>query len=193
MRKEHHRMAALTLVLMGCLAAPVWASSDAKQNDQQAIDQKREEIDEMARETMRELLEESPQAKELYGKAFGYAIFQASKVAVGVTGGGGKGVAVNQKTDARTYMKMGTIGVGVGLGGQLYRVVFLFQDEATFRQFVDKGWEAEAQANAAAGRAGANAGTSFTNGLAVFQLTDGGLLASADIAGSKYWKNEKLN
>lgn len=33
----------------------------------------------------------------------------------------------------------------------------------------------------------------FVNGMSVFMLTDKGLMASADIAGTKYWKNNKLN
>jgi lipid-binding SYLF domain-containing protein len=36
-------------------------------------------------------------------------------------------------------MKMGTGGVGLGLGGQNYQVVFLFQDEKTFANFVENG------------------------------------------------------
>ena len=41
--------------------------------------------------------------------------------------------------------------------------------------------------------AGANAKTTFSNGVAVFQLTEKGLMASVDIAGTKYWKSDKLN
>ena len=35
--------------------------------------------------------------------------------------------------------------------------------------------------------------TGFVNGIAIYQLSDAGLMASADIAGTKYWKNKKLN
>jgi hypothetical protein len=35
--------------------------------------------------------------------------------------------------------------------------------------------------------------TDFVNGLAVYQLTESGLMANADIAGTKYWQNKKLN
>jgi len=112
---------------------------------------------------------------------------------VGVGVPGGNGVAVEKATGKRTYMKMGTGGIGFGLGGQKYQVIFLFQDRQTFENFVNKGWVAEASAKAAAGTSGANAKTTFTNGMAVYQLTDKGLMANADIAGTKYWKNDKLN
>ena len=103
------------------------------------------------------------------------------------------GVAVDRVNGAKTYMKMGTAGIGLGAGGQSYQVVFLFESDAAFRRFVAKGWQADAAANAAAGTNGANVDASFSHGLAVFQLTNKGLMANADISGTKYWKNKKLN
>jgi len=38
-----------------------------------------------------------------------------------------------------------------------------------------------------------SAGTTFSNGLAVYPLTDKGLMLQADISGTQYWKNKKLN
>jgi lipid-binding SYLF domain-containing protein len=156
-------------------------------------DAKRAKIDAEAKGALDEVLAKSKNSSELFGKAYGWAAFDNLKIAVGWSGGGGNGVAVNKGSGARTYMKMGTVGVGFGLGAQKYQVVFLFQDEKTFRNFVDKGWQADATAQAAAGTAGAGAQTGFVNGIAIFQLTDAGLMASADIAGTKYWKNKKLN
>ncbi|MFQ5766883.1 MAG: YSC84-related protein, partial [Acidobacteriota bacterium] len=90
-------------------------------------------------------------------------------------------------------MKMGTGGVAFGIGAQRYQVVFLFQDETTFKEFAESGWAGEASANAVAGKAGANAEATFRDGLAYFQLTKGGLMLSADLSGTRYWKNRKLN
>ena len=154
--------------------------------------EKRAEIDAMAKQTMERLLAQSASAKKFHEKAYGYAVFNNLKVAFGISGGGGSGVAVSGKGE-RAYMKMGTAGVGLGLGGQKYKVVFFFEDEKAFRSFVDKGWQADASAQAAAASAGANATSTFKNGTAFFQMTDKGLIASADIAGTKYWKNDDLN
>ena len=79
------------------------------------------------------------------------------------------------------------------VGVNTYQVVFLFQDSRTFNSFVEKGWQADATASAVAGEAGAEAKTDFSNGMAIYQITDKGLMAHADIAGTKYWKNKKLN
>ena len=150
-------------------------------------------VDEMADEALENLFTEHPRAKDLYGSAYGWAAFDNLKLAVGISGGGGNGVAVNKQTGERTYMKMGTGGVGLGIGANKYQIVFLFQDETTFSNFVSKGWQADAGATAAAGKSAADVKTDFVNGLAIYQMTEKGLMLNADIAGTKYWKHKKLN
>jgi lipid-binding SYLF domain-containing protein len=180
-------------LLAVCLAALPGSVSAEESWESLNKNAKRAKIDAEARAALDEVLGKNKNAGELYGKAYGWAAFDNLKIAIGWSGGGGNGVAVNKGSGARTYMKMGTVGVGFGLGAQKYQVVFLFQDEKTFRNFVDKGWQADATAQAAAGTAGAGAQTGFVNGIAIYQITDAGLMASADIAGTKYWKNKKLN
>jgi lipid-binding SYLF domain-containing protein len=181
----------ISCALVLLLVVPMSAAEEEGKGSKSEV--KREKIDAVASEALDTLFERNAKSKDLYDKAHGYAVFDNLKIALGISGGGGSGVAVNKGTGARTYMKMGTGGVGLGLGGQKYQVVFLFQDEKTFTSFVEKGWQADASAKAAAGTAGANVKTGFVNGMAVYQMTDKGLMASADIAGTKYWKNKKLN
>ncbi len=150
-------------------------------------------IDETADEALQKLFSEHPKAKSLAANSYGWAVFDNLKLAFGISGGGGNGVAVNRSTGKRTYMKMATGGVGLGLGVNKYQVVFLMEDSTTFNNFVEKGWQADAGATASAGKAAAEAKTDFVNGLAIYQLTEKGLMLNADIAGTKYWKNKKLN
>jgi lipid-binding SYLF domain-containing protein len=187
MKKLALALALLALVPNAALVAKEEAKKEAKAAD------RRGEIDKMADATLKELIEKNASAKATLEKAFGWAVFDNTKVAIGLSGGGGKGVAVEKGSGARTYMKMGTGGVGLGLGAQSYKVIFMFESQDVFRGFVDKGWQADAGATAAAGTAGANAEASFRNGIALWQFTDAGLMAAADIAGTKYWKNDKLN
>ena len=154
---------------------------------------KRMKIDETAQETLDILFAKSTKAKELYDNSYGWAVFDNLKLAFGFSGGGGNGVAKARESGEKTYMQMGTAGIGIGLGVNKYQVVFLFQDSRTFFNFVNKGWQADATASAVAGESGAEAKTDFSNGMAIYQITDTGLMAHADIAGTKYWKNKKLN
>jgi lipid-binding SYLF domain-containing protein len=171
-------------------ATNVFAEDDWKSLKQES---KRMKINETAEETLQTLFADDSKAKALYDKSYGWAVFDNLKLAFGFSGGGGQGVAVLKESGKKTYMKMGTAGVGLGLGANKYQIVFLFQDKQTFKNFVNKGWQADAGATAAAGKHAAEAKTDFTNGLAIYQLTEKGLMANADIAGTKYWKNDKLN
>jgi len=185
-----------TLIVIAVMCLVVSAGQlAAEDKDWKELDResKRAKIDATANESLKTVLNEAEKAKDLYDNSYGWAAFDNLKIAIGISGGGGNGVAVNLKGGARTYMKMGTAGIGIGLGGKKYQVVFLFQDELTFRNFVDKGWKADAEAGAGAGKAGVAAQTGFVNGIAVYQLTDKGLIASADISGTKYWQNDTLN
>ena len=183
-------IAGLAILLPGAAAI-----AGDKDDDWQSLknESKRLKIDEMADEALDEVMNTNWKAQELFESASGWAAFDNLKIAFGISGGGGNGVAVNKSSGERTYMKMGTGGIGFGLGGQKYQVIFLFQDEKTSHNFVEKGWKAVASAQAAAGTDGANATTGFVNGVAVWQITEKGLMASADITGTKYWKNKKLN
>jgi lipid-binding SYLF domain-containing protein len=194
-REEKSMKQFVVFALLLVLIAPAAFAQEEESPEWKATkkEAKRQKIDAMAKEALDTVLEKGPKAKGLFAQAFGYAVFDNLKIAFGLSGGGGVGVAVNKADSARTYMKMGTAGIGLGLGGQKYQVVFLFQDEKTFNSFVDKGWQADDSAKAAAGTAGANVKTGFVNGIAIYQMTDAGLMAQADIAGTKYWKYGKVN
>lgn len=180
----------IALVVSAGVAAAEEQKPTSKELELQA---KQAKIDESAEAGLAEVLEKSEKGKDLFEQAVGWAVFSNLKVAVGISGGGGNGVAVDKSSGERTYMKMGTGGIGLGLGAQKYQVIFFFQDDTTLTNFVEKGWKADASAQAAAGTEGANATTGFVNGIAVFQITEKGLIASADVTGTKYWKNDKLN
>ncbi len=190
--KQHIRKPAIVIAVLCLVVGAGQLAAQDKSWEDLNKDAKRAKIDETAKESLDEVFKESENAKQLYENSYGWAGFDNLKIAWGFSGGGGNGVAVNKKTGARAYMKMGTVGVGLGLGAQKYQVIFLFQDEKTFRNFVDKGWQADATAQAAAGTAGVGGQTGFVNGVAIYQITDKGLMASADISGTKYWKNKKL-
>jgi lipid-binding SYLF domain-containing protein len=87
---------------------------------------------------------------------------------------------------------MGMAGVGLGIGGQRYGLVILFETEDRLNKFVAGGWDSSATAEAAAGQEGVAFRSSFIDGMAIFQVTDKGLMAWADVSGTKFWVNEEL-
>ncbi len=189
------RMAAVLIAGFALFFTATDLAAEDKGEDWKSLksESKRLKIDEMANEVLEQVQNTNWKAQELFETSYGWAAFDNLKIAFVISGGGGNGVAIQKDTGERTYMKMGTGGIGLGIGGQAYQVLFFFQDEKTFFNFVEKGWKADASAQAAAGKDGANATTGFVNGVAVWQVTEKGLMASADISGTKYWKNKKLN
>jgi len=180
----------LAVMALALPTATVFAEEDWKDMKQES---KRMKVDETADDALKALFAENAKAKELFEGSYGWAVFDNLKLAFGFSGGGGNGVAVEKASGKRTYMKMGTAGIGFGLGANKYQVIFLFQDAKTFNNFVDKGWQADAGATASAGTNAAEVKTGFVNGMAIYQMTEKGLMANADLAGTKYWQNDKLN
>lgn len=184
----------LRFTLIAVLAAafiPVTASANKKH------EKKRDKILEMREEVLERLYEEQPSAEQRIKDSVGYAVF--SNVGINlfaVSAGGGSGVVEKANGDL-TYMKMGQVGVGIGLGVKDFRGIFIFNDEEKLQNFIDKGWDfsGEADAAAKAGDKGGQAAGSgnLYKGVEVIQLTENGLALQATLNGTKYWKDKDLN
>jgi lipid-binding SYLF domain-containing protein len=166
--------------------------SAALADDSSKAAKRKAEIDSAAQSTLDKLLKDDAGAKELYNKAVGYAVFTVTKGGFIVSGGAGNGVAVDKATGKRTYMRMGLGGVGLGIGGQRYGLVVLFETKDRLDKFIAGGWDSSATAEAAAGKEGTAVRSSFYNGVAYYQITEKGLMAHADITGTKFWVNDDL-
>lgn len=153
----------------------------------------RHELDTTAEVSLKRLFAAVPQAKALFNKSYGYAVFDNRKTAFLLAAGSGAGVAFNNTSGQKTYMRMRSLGANIGAGVQFYQSVFLFETERAFNSFIQSGWEATTAADAAFGKAGAAAEVKFNGGMAFYHLAESGALVSASIAGTKYWVSEDLN
>ena len=93
-------------------------------------------------------------------------------------------------------MKMGEVGIGLGLGVKDFRAVFVFHDAKTLERFVEHGWAFGGQADAAAkagDKGAAVAGEAVIDNITIYQLTESGLALQATVKGTKYWKDDSLN
>lgn len=182
----HIRRSLLLATVLALVVGPVLAEQDAK------VQERRQEIDTNAQATLDEALNAQPGVRDLYGRAVGYAVFTVTKGGFIVSGGGGNGVAVDKGTGQRTYMRMGTGGIGLGIGGQRYGLVILFENQDRLTKFLAGGWDSSATAEAVAGQEGVAFRSSFIDGVAIYQITDKGLMAQADVSGTKFWVNDEL-
>lgn len=184
-----HRLLLLTLAALVLAPAGVFANSKA--------DKKRERIRDMREEVLAALYEESPRYEKQIERAAGHAVF--SNVGVNLilaSFAGGEGVVVDEDGE-ETFMKMGSAGIGIGLGVKDFRGIFIFYDEKKLEDFIKHGWDFGAQADAAAksddkGAQLAMAGNIF-EGVEVIQITENGLALQATLQGTKYWPAKDLN
>jgi lipid-binding SYLF domain-containing protein len=162
------------------------------QSDSNAA-KERGDIDEHTEEALEEFFETVEGSQGLYNQAAGYAVFRVTKAGLGVSGAGGQGVAINKSSGSRTYMNMGAAGAGLTFGASRYDIVILFETAEKLNAFMMGGWDSAATADAAAGTESVGAGTSFFEGVAYFQVGNKGLMASADVTGTRFWVSEDLN
>jgi lipid-binding SYLF domain-containing protein len=192
MRQAYVRFSLFSMaigIFLACL--PVQASAESPAA-------KRSEIRKMRSETLAKLYRIHPAARADVNGSAGYAVF--SNIGINLillSAAGGSGVAHDNSTGRDIYMKMVSGGVGFGLGVKDFRGVFVFHNHKAFRQFVNSGWEASAQADAAAksgNKGGAAAGAiTVAPGVDLYQITENGLALQATIQGTKYYKDDDLN
>jgi lipid-binding SYLF domain-containing protein len=161
-------------------------------------DQQRDKIRKMSAATLTELYKLQPASRAAIQKSAGYAVFNNTGTNILLLSTArGAGVAVNSKTNKETFMKMVSLGAGVGVGVKDYRVIFVFETDAALATFMDSGWDASGQADAAAkikdsGGAYSGAGN-VAPGVWVYQITKNGLALQLTLQGTKYSKDKDLN
>jgi lipid-binding SYLF domain-containing protein len=179
-----------TMTLVGVSAQD--RHGDPDELDAHSLAERRQEILDMSKATIADLREDKS-ASQLISSAYGQAVFDTTKGGFVVTGAGGTGVATRKNGGDPVYMHLGAGGVGLGAGLENYKLIMLFENEDVYERFVDGAWTAGASAQAAAGRDGAASVAKFVNGVAVYHVTDKGVIAQADITGVKFWPSDKLN
>jgi lipid-binding SYLF domain-containing protein len=146
-------------------------------------------IDELVERTLSDLYRQEAETRQEIADSVGYAIMINTIVKVPLVGvGSGYGVAINNKTGERTYLKMERFDLGGGLGARSERPVVIFQEEEKFKDFIDGTWSANAGAEAAAkvGEAGAAGGVGSgdlpgNKGYSLHLITDAGVSATATV------------
>jgi lipid-binding SYLF domain-containing protein len=163
-------------------------------------EEERADVRRMRNEVLVEFYAGRPELKERVRDAVGYAVF--SNVGVNIifaSFAGGHGIVVTRGMfkDDETFMKMGSAGIGLGLGVKDFRALFIFTDRKKLEDFISKGWDFSGQADAAAksdkkGDAVTGSG-SLLPGVEIYQITKNGIVLQATLQGTKYWKDNDLN
>ena len=184
---------ALAIVALPATAGLFGPKGDNKEEKRAAVRKQRDDI-------LAKLYAKHPEAKEKIEKAAGYGAFNNKNMNLFLLSTGhGYGMVVD-KAGKETFMAMGSLGGGVGLGAKDLSVVFIFKKADVMKKFVESGWQfgGEADATAKAGEKGGAAAKEAgvdtgANVFEIYQITDTGIALQATVAGTKYWKDKDLS
>lgn len=196
-RKCNRLLTMLTLALLAGCATNVRPTARGE-DPGVALEEARNEVRAMARDALHELYGREPEARRVVENAAGYAVFSNVGVKILVAGGGaGKGLAVSNRTRQEVFMRMAEVQAGLGFGAKKFRLIWVFQNQDAFDDFVNKGYQFGAQASLSAKTTEAGAGiagaVSVSPGVWVYQLTDEGLSAELTVKGTKYYRDKGLD
>ena len=164
---------ALALMVGGCSTAPKSESDRSQLNTEAAA-------------TVDHAQKKDPGLKTFMDSAAGYAVFPSiGKGGLVVGGAYGKGVLYENGTIVG-YCDMTQGSVGLQAGGQSYSEIVCFKDKAALDNFKSGKFALAAQATAVAVAAGAGANAKYQEGVAVFTLSEEGLMAEASIGGQNF-------
>jgi lipid-binding SYLF domain-containing protein len=136
---------ALTLALAtGAQAWPFGPKGDSNAEKKANIRKQRDEM-------LAQLYTSNPDMKKVLKQATGYATFKQVNVNLLLLAtGNGYGAVMDNKTKKETFMRMGSLGGGIGAGVKDVRVIFVFHDAKVMRQFIEEGWQFGGQSDASA-------------------------------------------
>ena len=184
-------LAAVTVVL--CLIAMTTTTTFAKSAEQQ-----RKEIDELSYKTLQRLYAKYPHAQRVINNCYAYATLSSTGIKFGLFGDAhGRGLAINNQTGERVYLRMQELSAGLGVGAKEYDLIFLINTRDAWDNFIIGKTRFGASAEASADD-GVNGGTIegaeyVAPGVWVFQMTTKGLALDATLKGTKIYKDKKLN
>lgn len=177
-------VAAAAAVLLG--ACTTTASTVGYRPGEQAAPAQQGVADPEIAQTIAVFKNKDPSIAPYFQSAYGYAVFPTVGKGAFIVGGAyGTGkVYAQQRLVGLSSITQATIGFQ--MGGQAYSEIIFFKDQYALQKFEQGNFTLSAQASAVAVTAGAAANASYSNGVAIFTLTKGGLMYEASVGGQKF-------
>ncbi len=153
-----------------------------------ALSQNREqkEIIDDAKQAKAAFIEEDPEMAKYFANSEGYAIFpNVGKGAYVIGAALGNGV-VYENGNLVGMAKLRQLDVGLQIGGQAFRQVLFFKDEAALRSFKQGNFELSGNASAVVLEQGKARSIEFKNGIAIVTMPKAGAMVEVSVGGQKF-------
>ncbi|MFN3532652.1 MAG: YSC84-related protein [Candidatus Brocadia sp.] len=177
----------ITFFVMGTtsmLITPGYAGWKPSAEDEQA--KSKVSLNTQAEEVIKNFKIHYPHLTVYFEKAYGYAVFPTiTKGGIGIGAAHGTG-EVYEKGEFIGTASMTQVTIGVQFGGQRYSEIVFFKDKETLEDFKKGNFKPGAQASAIASTAGASVDADYDHGVAIFTLSESGLMFEATVGGQKF-------
>jgi lipid-binding SYLF domain-containing protein len=129
---------------------------------------------------------QDPSIQTFFDKSYAYAVLpKIFKAALWIGGAGGRG-EVYEKGALVGYCHMSQATLGFSFGGEFFREIIFFRNKPDLDKFRTGEFAFSAQAGGVAITAGAAAKADYKDGMAVFVMTDKGLMLDISLGGQKF-------
>jgi lipid-binding SYLF domain-containing protein len=127
-----------------------------------------------------------PTIETFFAKSYGYAVLpKVFKGGFWIGGASGQGEVFEQNKMVG-YCRMSQATLGFSFGGEYFREIIFFRDKEDLDKFKTEDFTFSAQVTGVALDIGAAAKADYKSGMAVFMLTDVGLMVDASLGGQKF-------
>lgn len=127
-----------------------------------------------------------PATRPFFENSYGYAVFpQITRGAAGIGGVFGRGVLF-EGNDPVSEVRMWQLIHGITFGGERHREIIFFRDVATLNEFRQGTLEWRGRAAVSLGAWGGAASPAYADGVAVFALSQLGVMVDASVAAANY-------
>lgn len=172
-RKFVITMASVMVVGVGCSTVP-------------KTEEARDVLSAEVAQAVAALKRKDPSIEQFFEKSYGYAVLpKVFKGAFWVGGAHGKGLVYEQGKRIG-YCSMSQATLGFSFGGEFFREIIFFRDVEDLDRFRWGEFTFSAQATGVALSAGAAAKADYKAGMAVFVMTETGLMVDASVGGQKF-------
>jgi len=159
----------LLIIGHGCTAIPV--------DERAAV---RTEVDQVASETIAQLLAIDPSLKTDIDASAGYFAGRVGTTKLPLLGGGyGLGLALDKSDASRTYLNITRFDLGAGLGAGSYRVLVIFETREALENFVKNGWQPGVGAESRMGQRGKSTVVGLGADFTAYAMADSGTALTA--------------
>ncbi len=127
------------------------------------------------------------------GSSAGYIVYPGVGQYGLLIGGGkfGRGVVYDNRNQQVGWAYLNAASAGLQVGGQGFKMLVVFQNSSTMDEFMENKLTGDVGATIVAADAGKAGAASFTNGVAVYQGAQTGLMAGASV-GLDYMRYEAV-